>query len=186
MKENWKKLQKKFKNREVLPCLEGTWLPLKEYYVPAWTNHHCHLGVGSTSRVEGDHAMVKLWLQTSTGTLLEVVRALHMAVFTTTKNDPPLLVLRKFQPETKLGPISHTISLWPIRPPSGALWHFSHITLPWPSMAPTIIYGLRPYPAIIGLLGQFPYPQPPGLYLCLWAWGSCVPWPSSLFLGQHF
>ncbi|MBW0460723.1 hypothetical protein O181_000438 [Austropuccinia psidii MF-1] len=53
-------------------------MPLKEYYVPAWTNHNYHLGVGSTSTVEGAHDMVKLWLQTSTGTLLEVVRALHM------------------------------------------------------------------------------------------------------------
>ncbi|MBW0576667.1 hypothetical protein O181_116382 [Austropuccinia psidii MF-1] len=33
---------------------------------------------------------------------------------TTTKNDPPLLVLRQLQAETKLGPIGHTISLWPI------------------------------------------------------------------------
>ncbi|MBW0585329.1 hypothetical protein O181_125044 [Austropuccinia psidii MF-1] len=78
-KDNWKKLQKQVKNPEVFQYLENTWLPLKEYYVPAWTNHHCHLGVGSTSRVEGAHAMVKLWLQTSTGTILEVVRALHMA-----------------------------------------------------------------------------------------------------------
>ncbi|MBW0492359.1 hypothetical protein O181_032074 [Austropuccinia psidii MF-1] len=29
------------------------------------------MGVGSTSRVEGAHAMVKLWLQSSTGTPLE-------------------------------------------------------------------------------------------------------------------
>ncbi|MBW0571573.1 hypothetical protein O181_111288 [Austropuccinia psidii MF-1] len=78
-KDNWKKLQKQVKNSEVLQYLENTWLPLKEYYVPAWTNHHCHLGVGSTSRVEGAHAMVKLWLQKSTGTLVEVFRALHMA-----------------------------------------------------------------------------------------------------------
>ncbi|MBW0482679.1 hypothetical protein O181_022394 [Austropuccinia psidii MF-1] len=78
-KDNWKKLQKQVKNPEVLQYLENTWLPLKEYYVPDWTNHHCHLGVGSTSRVEGAHAMVKIWLQKYTGTLLEVVRALHMA-----------------------------------------------------------------------------------------------------------
>ncbi|MBW0562224.1 hypothetical protein O181_101939 [Austropuccinia psidii MF-1] len=71
--DNWKKLQKQVKNPEVLQYLKDTWLPLKEYYVPAWTNHHCHLGVGSTSRVEDAHAMVKLWLQNSTGTLLEVI-----------------------------------------------------------------------------------------------------------------
>ncbi|MBW0570726.1 hypothetical protein O181_110441, partial [Austropuccinia psidii MF-1] len=79
-KDNWKKPQKQVKNTEVLQYLENTWLPLKEYHVPAWTNHHCHLGVGFTSRVEGAHAIVNLWLQTSNGTLLEVVRALHMAL----------------------------------------------------------------------------------------------------------
>ncbi|MBW0552424.1 hypothetical protein O181_092139 [Austropuccinia psidii MF-1] len=78
-KDNWTKLQKQVENPEVLQYLENTWLPLKEYYVPAWTNHHAHLGVGSTSRVEGAHVMVKLWLKKSTGTLLEAVRALHMA-----------------------------------------------------------------------------------------------------------
>ncbi|MBW0553344.1 hypothetical protein O181_093059 [Austropuccinia psidii MF-1] len=70
-KDNWKKLQKQVKTPEVLQYLINTWLPLKEYYVPAWTNHYCHLGVGPTSRVEGAHAMVKLWLQKSTGTLLK-------------------------------------------------------------------------------------------------------------------
>ncbi|MBW0491137.1 hypothetical protein O181_030852 [Austropuccinia psidii MF-1] len=69
--DKWKKLQKQVKNTEFLQYLENTWLPVKEYYVPAWTNQHCHLGVGSTYRVEGAHAMAKLWLQRSTGTLLE-------------------------------------------------------------------------------------------------------------------
>ncbi|MBW0504164.1 hypothetical protein O181_043879 [Austropuccinia psidii MF-1] len=77
-KKNWKKLPKKVKNAEVLQYSENTWLPLKEYYVQACTNHTCHLGVGSTSRAEGAHTMVKHWLQKSIGTLLEVVRALHM------------------------------------------------------------------------------------------------------------
>ncbi|MBW0478033.1 hypothetical protein O181_017748 [Austropuccinia psidii MF-1] len=66
---------------------------------------------------------------------------------TTTKNDPPPLVLRQFQPGTKLGPIGHTISLWPIWPhlvlydilaisPSpGPLWPQAiscHHWPPWP------------------------------------------------------
>ncbi|MBW0574372.1 hypothetical protein O181_114087, partial [Austropuccinia psidii MF-1] len=78
-KDNWKKLQNQVKNPEFLQYLQNTWLPLKEYHVPAWTSHHCHLVVGSTSRVKGAHAMVELWLQKSTGTLLEVVRALCVA-----------------------------------------------------------------------------------------------------------
>ncbi|MBW0475925.1 hypothetical protein O181_015640 [Austropuccinia psidii MF-1] len=72
-KDNWKKLQKEVNNSEVLKYLEDTWLPLKEYYVPSWTNHHSHMGVGSTSRVGGAHAMVNIWLQRPTGTFLETV-----------------------------------------------------------------------------------------------------------------
>ncbi|MBW0586007.1 hypothetical protein O181_125722 [Austropuccinia psidii MF-1] len=72
---------------------------------------------------------------------------------TTTKIDPPPWVLRQFQPGTKLGPIGHTISFM-------ANW------------SPLVPYGLRPYPAIIGLLGQFPPHQPPGLHLGFWAWGG--------------
>ncbi|MBW0576634.1 hypothetical protein O181_116349, partial [Austropuccinia psidii MF-1] len=56
--------------------------------------------------------------------------------------------------------------------PSGALWPFGLNTFSFPLLATIIIYGLRPYPAIIGLLGQFPYHQPAGLYLSFWAWGS--------------
>ncbi|MBW0514461.1 hypothetical protein O181_054176 [Austropuccinia psidii MF-1] len=43
--------------------------------------------------------------------------------------------------------------------PLGALWNPRHNTFQWPS------YGLRPYPAVIGLLGLFPLHQPPGLHL---------------------
>ncbi|MBW0520647.1 hypothetical protein O181_060362 [Austropuccinia psidii MF-1] len=50
--------------------------------------------------------------------------------------------------------------------PSGALWSFGHF---WPQSSS---YGLRPYPAIIGLLGQFPPHQLPGLHLGFWAWGG--------------
>ncbi|MBW0535040.1 hypothetical protein O181_074755 [Austropuccinia psidii MF-1] len=64
-KDNWKKLQRKVKNPEVLKYLENTWLPLREYYVPACTNHHFHLGVGSTSRVEGAHAPGRISCQSS-------------------------------------------------------------------------------------------------------------------------
>ncbi|MBW0538317.1 hypothetical protein O181_078032 [Austropuccinia psidii MF-1] len=50
---------------------------------------------------------------------------------------------------------------WPHHIFNGQLGPFGHSTFPWPFMAPIII----------GLPGQFPYPQPPGLYLCFWAWG---------------
>ncbi|MBW0485831.1 hypothetical protein O181_025546 [Austropuccinia psidii MF-1] len=63
---------------------------------------------------------------------------------TTTKNDPPPWVLRQFQPGTKW---PHHIIVANLAP-SGALWHF------WPHHYSLAFYGLRPYPAIIGL-GQF-------------------------------
>ncbi|MBW0540649.1 hypothetical protein O181_080364 [Austropuccinia psidii MF-1] len=51
--------------------------------------------------------------------------------------------------------------------PSGALCSFGHTTFAWPCMSPIIFYGLRPYPAIIGLLGQFPPSPTPGLGVLL-------------------
>ncbi|MBW0584936.1 hypothetical protein O181_124651 [Austropuccinia psidii MF-1] len=41
-----------------------------------------------------------------------------------------------------------------------------------PQPIPRAIHGLRPYPAAIGLLGQFPPHQPPGLHLGFSAWGG--------------
>ncbi|MBW0498315.1 hypothetical protein O181_038030 [Austropuccinia psidii MF-1] len=49
--------------------------------------------------------------------------------------------------------------------PFEVLWPFGHRNFSWPFMDTIIIYGLRPYPAITGLPGQFPYLQPTGLYL---------------------
>ncbi|MBW0482269.1 hypothetical protein O181_021984 [Austropuccinia psidii MF-1] len=88
---------------------------------------------------------------------------------TTTKNDPPQLVLWQSQPETSLGPIGHTISFMANWPPL-VLYGLLVIALfPCPFMAPIIIDCLRSYPAIIGLPGQLPPHRPPGLYLCFWA-----------------
>ncbi|MBW0591335.1 hypothetical protein O181_131050 [Austropuccinia psidii MF-1] len=96
-KDNRKKLQKQFKNAEVFQYFENTWLPLKEYHVSAWTNHHCDMGMGSTSRVEVSHAMVKLGLQTSTGTLhmafrkqfIEIINRISKEMIVHVKNFPP-------------------------------------------------------------------------------------------------
>ncbi|MBW0557690.1 hypothetical protein O181_097405 [Austropuccinia psidii MF-1] len=89
-----------------------------------------------------------------------------MVSVTTTKNDPPQLVLRQSQPETKLGPIRHTISFMANRPPLVLYGPLVITPFPWPFMAPIIINGLRPYPAVIGLPGQLPHHQPPGHYPC--------------------
>ncbi|CEG46318.1 MULE transposase domain [Plasmopara halstedii] len=47
-----------------------TWLIHKERFINAWTSKHMHFGNTSTSRVEGSHAYIKKFLQTSTGDLL--------------------------------------------------------------------------------------------------------------------
>ncbi|MBW0533056.1 hypothetical protein O181_072771 [Austropuccinia psidii MF-1] len=56
---------------------------------------------------------------------------MEQANVTTTKNDPPPLVLRKFQPGANW---PHHIFMSNLAP-SGALWHFGHITISWPFMA---------------------------------------------------
>ncbi|MBW0479425.1 hypothetical protein O181_019140 [Austropuccinia psidii MF-1] len=64
------------------------------------------------------------------------------------------------QPGAKLGPIGHVIPFMANGPP----WVFYGIHAIKPSnghfMASTMFHGLRPYPAVIGLLGQFPLHQP--------------------------
>ncbi|MBW0572805.1 hypothetical protein O181_112520, partial [Austropuccinia psidii MF-1] len=74
------------------------------------------------------------------------------------------------QPGAKLGPIGHVISFMANWPP----WVFYGIHTMTPPhghfTASTILYGLRPYPAVIGLLGQFstsPTPRPSSLILGL-------------------
>ncbi|MBW0520250.1 hypothetical protein O181_059965 [Austropuccinia psidii MF-1] len=80
---------------------------------------------------------------------------------TTTSNDPPPWVLQQFSLGPSWGQLATPYLLWPI----GPLWCSMAL---WPYHIPLAFYGLRPYPAIIGLPGQFPYLQPPGLYLCSW------------------
>ncbi|MBW0540266.1 hypothetical protein O181_079981 [Austropuccinia psidii MF-1] len=64
--------------------------------------------------------------------------------------------------------------------PSGALWNF------WPYHYSLAFYGPRPYPAIIGLPGHFPYPQHPGLYLCVGPGGSGSSRPHHGFWANPF
>ncbi|MBW0503078.1 hypothetical protein O181_042793 [Austropuccinia psidii MF-1] len=87
----------------------------------------------------------------------------HASV-TTTKNDPPSLVLRQFQPGTNW---PHHILMANLAP-SGALWHFGHITIPWPPLPSTP----RPLSLFLGLggslclLGGSGTPSP---HHCIWA-----------------
>ncbi|MBW0513353.1 hypothetical protein O181_053068 [Austropuccinia psidii MF-1] len=60
--------------------------------------------------------LTDIFLWSSEHTIKPQTPSTQNAAVTTTKNDPPPLVLHQFQPGTKLGPIGHTISLWPIWP----------------------------------------------------------------------
>ena len=63
-----------------LPYLERTWLPYKEALVLAWTNRALHLGLTTTSRVEGAHSALKTYLQVSTGDLHAVVGRIELLI----------------------------------------------------------------------------------------------------------
>lgn len=47
-------------------------MPVKEKIVAAWTDKHLHLGNHASSRVEGEHAKLKQYLQVSTGDFQKV------------------------------------------------------------------------------------------------------------------
>ncbi|MBW0510111.1 hypothetical protein O181_049826 [Austropuccinia psidii MF-1] len=99
---------------------------------------------------------------------------MHPPDVTTTRNDPPPWVLRKFSLEPSWGQLATPYLLWPI-------------DLLWPEHLPLAFHGLRPYPAIIGLPGQFPYLQPSGHYLWFWAWGVLLsPSPHHHFWANPF
>jgi hypothetical protein len=49
--------------------VEDTWLIWKEKLVDCWVSAHFHFGIRFTSSIEGCHAMLKAYLQKSTGDL---------------------------------------------------------------------------------------------------------------------
>ena len=67
----WKKFQTKFSfnQKKSINYIEETWLVHKEKFVQAYVDKHMHLGSRATSRIEGAHAILKRWLEVSTGDL---------------------------------------------------------------------------------------------------------------------
>ncbi|KAL6567452.1 hypothetical protein OROGR_001120 [Orobanche gracilis] len=71
--EAWRNLEILYKDKPiVVNYLKGTWLPLKEKFVDAWTEDKLHFGTRVSSRAEGAHLMIKKYLQVSTGDLRQV------------------------------------------------------------------------------------------------------------------
>jgi hypothetical protein len=68
----------------VLQYLQETWILYKECFISAWADRYLHLGNKATSRVEGAHATLKKYLQSSTGDLesqAKEIRAVGRIVF---------------------------------------------------------------------------------------------------------
>ncbi|PWA41955.1 hypothetical protein CTI12_AA549380 [Artemisia annua] len=65
----------------VIPYLNKTWLIRhKELFVVAWTKRYMHFGNHTTSRVESQHAKLKLYLDSSQSDLERVVSYIHEVV----------------------------------------------------------------------------------------------------------
>ncbi|KAL4555319.1 hypothetical protein LXL04_037936 [Taraxacum kok-saghyz] len=63
-----------------LEYIKKTWLPWKEMFVSAWTDNYMHLGNHASSRAEGAHAKLKLYLQVSTGGFQGVKEKICLAI----------------------------------------------------------------------------------------------------------
>ena len=54
-----------------------TWVkPFKTMFIEVWTNKVLHMGNTSTSRVEGVHGVLKKWLMSATGDMVNQWKAI--------------------------------------------------------------------------------------------------------------
>ena len=60
--------------------LHDHWLPYKEHFAHAWTNNVLHFGELASSRSEGAHYTIKLWIKQSTSDLLVAVDCIELAL----------------------------------------------------------------------------------------------------------
>ncbi|XP_065864423.1 uncharacterized protein [Euphorbia lathyris] len=64
----------------LISYVEETWLVHKGKFVVAWTKNFLHFGNTTTCRVESEHASLKQWLNTSTGSLDTVWKKVHKQI----------------------------------------------------------------------------------------------------------
>lgn len=60
-------------NKKCADYLKREWWPWKEKCVSAWTNKYIHFGHQSSSRLEGSHAKLKKWIESSRSDLYTLV-----------------------------------------------------------------------------------------------------------------
>lgn len=79
--KNWGEFELSYKDKkDAIEYIKNIWLPWKEKFVSAWTEKYLHVGNRSSSRAEGAHAKLKLYLQVSTGGFQEVKEKICAAV----------------------------------------------------------------------------------------------------------
>ncbi|HEY9302378.1 MAG TPA: hypothetical protein VIQ31_39650, partial [Phormidium sp.] len=73
---SWDNFCEKYNGHAALTYVRETWFQHRQKFVQAWTKDYLHLGSQVTSRVESSHAIMKQYVQNSTGDLLVVVQRL--------------------------------------------------------------------------------------------------------------
>ncbi|XP_057543857.1 protein FAR1-RELATED SEQUENCE 2-like [Amaranthus tricolor] len=68
------------RNRRVVRYLTGTWIPLREKFVRAWTNDCLHLGNHTTSRVESQHSSFKYYLGSGNSSFDTLFKRAHAQI----------------------------------------------------------------------------------------------------------
>ena len=67
--------------REAIAYVTGQWFnPYHKYFVRAWVDQHFNGGLGSTSRLEGAHYVLKNWIGGSTKYLTHVWQSIRLAI----------------------------------------------------------------------------------------------------------
>ena len=68
------------RNRKVVRYLAGTWIPLKEKFVRAWSNDFLHMGNQTTSRVESQHSSFKYYLGSGNSSFDTLFKRAHAQI----------------------------------------------------------------------------------------------------------
>ncbi|XP_057544563.1 protein FAR-RED ELONGATED HYPOCOTYL 3-like [Amaranthus tricolor] len=68
------------RNKKVVRYLTGTWIPLREKFVRAWTNDCLHLGNRTTSRVESQHSSFKYYLGSGNSSFDTLFKRAHAQI----------------------------------------------------------------------------------------------------------